>query len=276
MQHHCGRTFLKGDQTPLFKFVLECIYFSTKAMLVSRPAWRINITPHLFCQRYGQVNVSVSVLQLERRDAKRQLSMSTWHLICSCQSSLGALPRVMQLLVNLPCVFPSMFMGNKISGFGFTTLFSHIFYTSHHRTVQTATILLVQSTKSRLEIPGFENSEFCVLSQGLYCSLERAGLHYFSLFIFPKCRIFQPSAFKFGKVDNSLLSFTPCSIAQLWCEVVWKIDKYCQNTIEKYCRTFVVFPRGWCAFQPRKTLLLPRLGFPIVQLRPRQATKTKT
>lgn len=127
--------------------------------------------------------------------------------------------------------------------------------------------------------------------KGLYCSLEMAGLGCFSLFIFPKCKVFQSSASKFSKVvDDSLGVFhsQQCSSALVWggywcsCKcrwslpLLWWLHQNFASTVEKYCRTFVVFPWGWCAFPPRKTLLLPQLGCPIVLLRPTQATQTKT
>lgn len=59
----------------------------------------------------------------------------------------------------------------------------------------------------------------CYHLKALTCSLEITG-PFFSFFLFPKYRIFQPSDSEFSKVmDNSRLSFALSSIAQLWYEV---------------------------------------------------------
>lgn len=194
-------------------FALWSIYSYLTATLVSRPAWKINIAPCLFRQSSEQAQVSVSVLELVGREVKQWLSVSTWHLIYSCQSLWELFPGLCSCWWICPVCFLARSGGNQISGFDFLTLFSCGLYTSHHKTAHSA------RQSSSLGIPRFENSECHVLSQSINLFF-RSDWAIFSSFIFTKYRIFQPRDSEFGEVMRApWMSFALSSVAQLYSEV---------------------------------------------------------
>lgn len=190
----------------MFVLVLECISFCMKAMLVSRPAWRINITPHLFCQRYGQVKVSVSVLGWKGGRLRGSCPCLLDTQFVPASPPWEHFPGLRSCWWICPVCFPVCPWGNKISGFGFTTLFSHLLCTSHDRAVQTDKTFLVQG-RPEVQVGDcwiWQLRISCAVSRG--CAVPYKGLGYFFFNLFSQNARYSNPVF----LSLARLWMTPC------------------------------------------------------------------
>lgn len=102
---------LWNHSIPLFMSLCghPLVHLPLKATLVNWLSRRVDIAPHLLCQRREQAHVAASVLELVEKEVKRWLAVSTWHLIYSCKSLGEHFPGLCSCWW-MSCVFPGMFL----------------------------------------------------------------------------------------------------------------------------------------------------------------------